>query len=152
MKLKRILTQNIGHIDNCAEVCLDDMPLDEATQIVLCTALINEYRAKYADYKHRVQVQKDEIKNILARLGKMPYARDLVVYTEMPERYGDIVQDLPDGIVLTSTAKYIQNRFDVVKYKRLYPETAKSFIKRVQCKGKVMTGAELRNLVWEDEL
>ena len=149
-QLTRTLTRCIGHLDHCAEVCLDDLPADEATQIVLCTALANEYRALAADYKQRVQLQKDEIKAILARLGKMPYARDLVVFTHHPDRYADLVRDLPDGIVLSSTHRYFQNRFDVARYRRLCPQTAKDFVRRVECKGKILTGAELRNLIGED--
>lgn len=150
--MKRELTGHLEFIDKCLKVRLEDLPVAEAEQLVLCVKLIQEWRHKRDLCQRFLDGQKREIMSILARLKRKPYARDIVVYSDNIERWvGDDYSPYhwPDGILLCSCRHYVQQRLDVMGLKKKAPETYKAYLRKIKCKGKVMTGSEIERLIFE---
>lgn len=151
-KMKRELTGHLEFIDKCLKVRLEDLPFDDAEQLVICVQLMEEWRHKRDLCQQFLDGQKREIKSILARLKRKPYARDIVVYSDNIERWVGSEYSLlkwPDGILLCSCRHYVQQRLDVMGLKKKAPETYKAYLRKIKCKGKVMTGSEIVPLIFE---
>lgn len=151
-ELKRVLTRNVGFLDHCTRIALEDLPYMDAEQLLICVLALYEYRAKRDEMQRFIDYQKAEITAILRRLHRNPLGRDLVVYSidiagwlyELRMDYNPA--DYPDGIVFASCAQYYQERLDVMKMKRIAPETYKMYLKKIRCKGKITTGRDIANL------
>ena len=145
--MKREKTKYLGFIDRAYPLALETINADDAGQLVTCAELINEYKTERDRYQNMIDVQKAEIIAILRRLHRNPLNRDIVLYSDTPENWTENVDMAPDGIFIATSAQYTQQRLDTMKMKRLAPETYKAYLKTIKCKGKILTGVDINNII-----
>ena len=145
--MKREKTKNLGFIDKAYPIELESLPKQEAEQLVLCAQEMNRLRRQRDETQRLMDVQKAEIIDILRRLHRNPLQRDLCLYSDTPSNWVEDTDEMPDGIIICTSAQYTQQRLDTMKLKRLAPETYKAYLKTIKCKGKILTGKELLSIL-----
>ena len=145
--MKREKTKNLGFIDKAYPIELESLPKLEAEQLVLCAQEMNRLRRQRDETQRLMDVQKAEIIAILRRLHRNPLNRDIVLYSDSPANWVEDTDEMPDGIIICTSAQYTQQRLDTMKLKRLAPETYKAYLKTITCKGKILTGVDINNII-----